>query len=192
MDFNRDDPKAVWQNQPTETSTMTLKLIRQRARHLHARTRLELFSNIGMGVITVAIAGPGVVLARNWIPRVAFALAIVWTLAGQFFIHRGMWSRTMPGDAALGTGLEFYRREVERRGYLFRSVLRWSFGPVVLAICGVILVFSGIATKEGKSVRAMMPFCTLFAVWMVAFLLLRSRRQRALQREMDDLQDSER
>jgi len=31
------------------------------------------------------------------------------------FLNRGMWAATLPQDAALSTGLESYRREVERR-----------------------------------------------------------------------------
>ena len=40
------DPKEIWQNQPTEKPTMTLKLIRQRARELHAKTRSKLLGTL--------------------------------------------------------------------------------------------------------------------------------------------------
>ncbi len=37
--FPNDDPRAVWQSQPTEASNMSLLLIRQKARQLRAQTR---------------------------------------------------------------------------------------------------------------------------------------------------------
>jgi hypothetical protein len=44
-----------------------------------------------------------------------FAFALASSLAGLYFLNRGMWSAVMPGDAGLATGLEFRRREIECR-----------------------------------------------------------------------------
>jgi hypothetical protein len=33
----------------------------------------------------------------------------------------------------------------------------------------------------------MMPFCTLFVLWIVSIIVQRSRGQRALEREIDEL-----
>jgi len=43
-----------------------------------------------------------------------FAVALAWSLAGLYFLNRGMWSAEMPGDAGLSTGLEFCRLQLER------------------------------------------------------------------------------
>lgn len=68
---------------------------------------------------------------------------------GPYFLNRGMWSTTvMPGDAELSTGLEFCRREIERRHCLLRRVLLWSFGPVLLATGAFVLALAMIGTKR--------------------------------------------
>jgi hypothetical protein len=76
----------------------------------------------------VAISGTGVFLAPDFAARVVFGLAIPWALAGQYFLQRGMWSATMPADAGLSTGVEYYRREIDQRRNLFAGGLRWMFG----------------------------------------------------------------
>jgi len=63
----------------------------------------------------------------------AFALAIVWTLAGQYFVDRGSLSEAAQ-DCPSTPVSQSYRREVERQRYLSSRFLLWSFGPAVLAI----------------------------------------------------------
>ena len=187
-----NDPRTIWQNQPVEPSAMTLETIRRKARKLHAKTRRELIGSIAAPLTVAVFSGLGAAIFSDPLQRAVFALAIAWALAGQFFIHRGMWSATLPGDAALTPGLEFYRREIERRRNLFRRVLQWSFGPLVLAIAALLLpiVTGGIA--ERGAFRNMIPFLTLLALWLVGFFVVRMRQQRELQREIEELNDIER
>lgn len=190
---SRNDPRTIWQTQPTEPSTMTLEMIRRKARELHAKTRRELLRNIATPLVVAAFAGLGIIAqAQDPVQRTTFAVALAWSLIGQYFLNRGMWSATLPGDAALSTGLEYYRREVERRRYLFRRVLEWSFGPVVLAIGALILpaVIGGIRNRG--LFANMMPFLALVVIWVAAFFVLRVRGQRELQREIAELKDVER
>ena len=139
-----DDPKTIWQGQPTEPSTITVETIRRKAREFHAKTRRELFANTMAALIAVAFSGYGILRTRNSLLLV-FALAIAWAAAGQYFLHRGMWSGMPPGNAALRTGLEFYRGEIERRRHVFSRVLQWSFGPLVLSIVAWIAMMIGVA-----------------------------------------------
>src|SRR2546427_11374395 len=133
-DPSRNDVRTIWQNQPVEPSAMTLETIRRKARELHAKTRRELLGNIAAPLAVVVFSGLGAANFDDPLQRTVFALALARALAGQFFLHRGMWSATLPGDAALTTGLEFYRRGVERRRHPVLPVLAWSFwalGPSV-------------------------------------------------------------
>src|SRR6185312_14273978 len=107
--FGGGDPKTIWKNQPTEGSAVTLEKIRQKAQELHARTRRELFGNIAVVLITGGFSGFGISRTHDPGLRVVFAVSIVWALAGQYFLHRGMWSAVLPGDAGVSSGLEFYR-----------------------------------------------------------------------------------
>ena len=184
-DPSGNDLRTIWQNQPVEPSAMTLETIRRKARKLHARTRRELLGNIVAAPLGVVVfAGLGAAIFDDPLQRTAFALALAWALAGQYFLHRGMWSATLPGDAALISGLEFYRREIERRRYLFRRVLQWSIGPVLLAIGALLLPI--VTTERGVFLK-MIPFLTLLAIWIAGVFVIRMRGQRELQREIEEL-----
>jgi hypothetical protein len=194
-DSSGNDPRAVWQNQPTEPSAMTLEKIRKKTQELHAKTRRELIKSIAGPLIVVAICGFGIRLPDP-VLRAILAFAIAWSLTGQYFLNRGMWSATLPGDAALRTGLESYRREVERRRFLFSRIMLWHFGPVVFAIAILVVVIAnlgignrGMLLKE--ALFNMSPFLTLIVIWIAAVFVIRMRQQRELQREIDELREIE-
>jgi hypothetical protein len=189
-DFHGKDPKTIWQNQPIEASTMTLEEMRQKARELHSKTRRELLGSIAVPLIVIGLSGWGVIITYDPVMRLMFGFAIAWALAGQYFLHRGMWPATLPGDAALSTGVEFYRLEITRRRYLFDRVLPWSFGPAVLSIGAWILEIVRMGNKNNlnPSVK-MIPFFTLLVIWLVTVFVLRMRQQRELQREIDQLDE---
>lgn len=189
-DFLNDNPKKIWQKQPKEAPTMTLEMIRQRASESRSKTRRELFGSIATVLIVVAICGFGIYHASSAVVRLVFVAAIVWVLAGQGLLHRGMWSASGPADATLKTGLEFYRRELERQQDLIGRVLRWSFGPVILSVGTLIVVLVEMATGRSLPIRSVMPFGSLFVIWVVAFLVRRSRGQRKLRQEIDELRMS--
>ena len=120
-----------------------------------------------------------------------FALALAWSLAGLYFLNRGMWSAVMPGDAGISTGLEFCRREIERQRDLVRRVLLWTFGPIMLAIGTFILALAMVSTKDKGLFPNGLPFLIAIVVWIFAYFTIRVREQRELQREFDELNDIE-
>jgi hypothetical protein len=201
-DSSENDPRTIWQNQPTEPSIMTLEKIRQKTQELHAKTRRQMIGNSIMPLAVFAFYGYGIAKFSNPALRTIFACAIAWSLAGQYFLNRGMWSAMLPGDAALSTGLESYRREVERQRSLFGRFMLWQFGPLMFAIATLILLILtlGIRNREmplnGAILRGallkMSPFLTLMAIWIVSFFVIRMRAQRQLQREIDELNEIER
>jgi len=120
-----------------------------------------------------------------------FAIALAWSLAGLYFLNRGMWSAVMPGDAGLSTGLEFCRREIERQRDLVRRVLLWTFGPIMLTIGTFILALAMVSTKDRGLFPNGLPFLIAIVVWIFAYFTIRVREQRELQREIDELNDIE-
>jgi hypothetical protein len=188
-----DNLKTIWQDQPTEAPTMTLETIRLKANEYRSKTRRTLFSNISTVAIVVGFSVFGILHTSSAGSRLVFAIAIAWALVGQSLLQRGMWSERMPADATFSTGLEFYRREVEQQQDLARRVLEWSFGPVVLSICTLVVTF--FESTRGGSLRlrviSSMPFTLLFAIWIIAFFVLRSRDQRRLRQEIEALSDIE-
>ena len=191
-DFQDDDPKTIWQNQPTEASTVNLVLIRQKARELHARTRRQLWGTMTVPLIVAILYAlclrqfPGL----QQVLHLLFAFLLAWSLAGLYFLNQGKWPAAIPPDAGFATGLEFCRREIQRQHDCFRRDLLWSFGPVLLAIATLV---AALAIVAGTQIFAhAMPFMTLVFVWIVAYFVIRERRHRALQREIDELSDVER
>ncbi|MDA1313636.1 MAG: hypothetical protein O2968_09905 [Acidobacteria bacterium] len=90
---------------------------------------------------------------------------------------------------------------VEGKRRLFRNLLRWGLGPVILALAAFVwsIVRVG-ASSQGSHPTAdasrlfpqMALFLTLLAVWIIAVVVMRLRGQRELQREIDELDDIER
>lgn len=188
-DSPNDNLKTIWQDQPTEAPTMTLEMIRLKVNEYRSKTRRALFGSISTVAIVIAFSVFGMLLTSHTGNRLVFAVAIAWALAGQGFLHRGMWSESLPVDATFSTGLEFYRREVKRQQDFVRRILEWSFGPVVLSGCTLIVTFFVITRGVSLRMKAIsvMPFTALFVIWIILFLVLRSRGQRKLRRELDEL-----
>ena len=191
-DSSGNDPRTIWQNQPTETTTMTLKLVRWKGRELHAKTRKHLLGTLAGPLAAVFFYALAIRLFSplQQLLHPLFALALVWSLAGLYFLNRGMWSAVMPGDAGLSSGLEFCRREIERRCHLLRRVLLWSFGPVLLTIGAFILVL--VIQAGDRIFPNAIPFMALVLIWIAAYFVIRMREQRELQREIAELDDIER
>jgi MFS family permease len=175
---------------------MTLLLIHQKTQQLHRKTRHELFAGITVALFIAALSGFGIWWVHAAVLRAAFALAIAWTLTGQYFVDRGTLSNTAQLDVSLSTSLESYRREVERRRYISGRFMLWSFGPIVLAIGALstyllTLVWNHGAWSHGY-LWSTMPFFTLLGLWFIGVFVLRMRHQRELQREIDQLNEVER
>jgi hypothetical protein len=185
--------RTIWLNQPTEKPTMILKLIEQRSRKLRAKTRRGLIGTVA-GPLAAGFfyaysmkAFP----ALRQVLQPSFAFAVAWGLAGLYFLNRGMWSAAMPGDLGLNTGLEVCRLEVERQRDLVRRSLVWSFGPAILAIATFVLALALVSPGARGIFPNGLPFLIVLVVWIVSWFVIRSREQRELQRELDELKDLE-
>jgi len=192
-DFPENDPRKIWQDQPKEPSTVTSKMIRMKVQDLHTKTRANLWASWAGPLAVGGLSAYGIKLVHGVFPvlEAAFVFAVVWSLAGIYFLNRRMRSAAMPGDAALSTGLEFYRREVERLRVLYGRVLLWSFGPIVLAIATFILFLVLVSRGKIRELLKGMPFFILIIIWMFGYFFMRTRERRQLQREIDDLNDIE-
>lgn len=191
-DPSGNDPKQIWQSQPRGISTVTSeKMIRRRAQKLHRKTRWERLSTLVAPIGVLAFSALGISMGYNPVQRAVLAIAFAWSVAGMYALNRGTWPAALAGDAALATGLEFCRREIERRLYLFRRVMQWAFAPIVLAVGAFVVPGIRIALKERGTFANMAPFLTLFALWIIGVFVIRSWKWRRLQRDIDELNDIE-
>ncbi len=192
-DPSGNDPRTIWQSQPRGISTVTLeKMIRRRAQKLHKKTVRDRLGSVAGPVCTIAFSALGNALGYNPVQRVLFALAIAWSLAGVYVLNREKWQAGLAGDAALATGLEFCRREIERLRYFHRQFLQWVFAPIVLAIGALVVPQMGSGFRSGGTIAKMIPFLTLLALWMVGVLVIRRVRWKELRQDIDELNDIER
>lgn len=186
-DLPGDGPRNIWLQQPTEKSNMTLTLIRQRSRDLRARTRKKLLGTAAGPVAAAAFY----LFGMKWFPALQpvlqplFAAAFLWSIAGIYFLTRGMRAAEMPEAAGISSGLEFCLAEMERQRNFLGRVLWWSFGPVLFTI-GTFVVALGTAAKGGIFPQAL-PFISLVVIWIVAYFVIRLREQQTLRREIAEL-----
>ena len=194
-DSSTNDPKSIWQNQPTEPSKMTLVMIRHKTQQLREKTRRALLTEIAVSVFLVCFYAVWIWWFHSAELRAALAFAIVWTLAGQYFVDRGSLSQLAQWDVSVNTGLKSYRREVERRRYVSSRFLLWYFGPALLAVGAFSTYFLTLDWNHGTwsqgYLRATAPFFTLVILWLVGIFVTRIRQQRELQREIDQLNEVE-
>jgi hypothetical protein len=186
-----NDLKKLWQNQPREEIAMTLEMIHDKAQKLRARNRRELFGNLATIPLAIGISWFGFFHTHDPAYRSVFVVAVAWAVLGQYLVYRRMWSATPPERSASMNGLDFYRREINWRRNLLGRFLQWTLGPIVLCVGMLILLLTGMARSVGKP-GAALPFTTLAVVWLVAVFVLRSRDQRELRQEMDQLNKIER
>jgi hypothetical protein len=188
-DSSGNDPKTIWQSQPREISTVMLeRMIRRRAQDLHAKTLRERLGSLAGPVCSIAFSAWGIAEGYNPVQIMVFAVAIAWSLAGVYVLNRGGWQATLPGDAALATGLEFCRREIEWRIHIHRRILQWCIAPIMLAIGAFFVPVMRSAVRE--NVKAI-PFFALLVLWIVCFFVIRVRQWRTLQQEIEELNDIE-
>jgi MFS family permease len=188
--FQQEDPKAIWQEQQTETSTMSLILIRQKARQLRSRKRRQALGTVVAPIVVAFFYGVCIKQFPHIHPllHAVFVLSLVWSVAGVYLLSRAISSEVMPGDAGFTTGLEFCRREMERQLSYLGGALLWSFGPIVLAMAMLVATLAARASVFPRGI----PLITLALVWIAAYLVIRARQQRDLERELDELIKMER
>jgi len=187
-----NDPKTIWQSQEREISTVPLeRMIRRRAQKLHTRAVWERLGSVAGPMGTIAFSALGIATGYNPVQLVAFAIAVAWSLAGAYVLNRGMWQGRLAEDAALATGLEFCRREIERGIYVQRRFLLWVFAPIILAVGALVVPQLANGFKAGGMLANSIPFFSLFALWIIGIFVIRRLRWRELQRDIDDLNDIE-
>ena len=172
---------------------MISKLIAQKSHELRTRTRRGLMGTVPTPLVLGIFYWYSMKSfpALRQVLQPPFLFAVAWGLAGVYFSNRGMWSAAMPGDLGLKTGLQACRLEIERQRNLARRVLVWSFAPLMLTVATFILALALIPPRGRGIFPNGLPFLIVLVVWIVLFFVLRSREQRKLQREIDELKEIE-
>lgn len=187
-EFPMNDPKRIWQNQPTESFTMSLAEIRRKAQRLQTKARLATLARIVIGLVLCVAFARASIRMQDMVPRFGYGVLSLWSLYGAWQSYKWIWPRKLAADAALGTSLDFYRGELERQRDYGRHI--WRRAGLTFCFVGVALVILPGLIKALDTPRLLLnavPFFALLITWFVLFFTMRKRNQQKLQREIDEL-----
>jgi hypothetical protein len=187
-EFRLNDPKKIWQRQPTEPIKMPLDEIRRKAQKFQTKSRLKVLAAIVIGLfLCVAFARMSAVV-QDVIPRIGWGVMSLWGLYGAYAAYKWIWPRRLAEDATLGTSLDFYRSELERRRDYERHI--WRRSGLIYCFAGVALALIPELIPALETPRLLLkaaPFFVLLVLWFVLFFYIRKRNRLNLQREIDEL-----
>jgi CDP-diglyceride synthetase len=129
---------------------------------------------------------------HEWFLRIGSGLVIAGAAYMMFQLHRRGSATSAPADLGLTTGLDFYRKELERQRTLLSGVWRWCLGPFVPGLA--VITLGAAITNPAHSPRAWLFAGSYAVVVAVAFWLVARLNQRCagrLQRQIDELNAAE-
>ncbi len=178
------DLGAVWRAQPEEKLAVKLEqLANRRTRELYSSTRAEILTSIGAALFFVAVMELRFAAEQGLVLQIGLLAIVAWVLISLYRFRDRIRHKAPARDALAATGLEYYRKELERRRDHLRNAWVWH-GPLFLA-CMIFVLTVMRRTLFGRAWRVL-PLVLLLAVW-TAFGVWRRRRQaREVQREIDD------
>ena len=137
------DLRLIWMDQPEERTVMTLDdFVNRRTRELHASTRSEIVMSISAALLFTAVVAWRFASVHERLPQLGVAAVLAWVLVSLYVFRDRIWRPEAPGNGALAaTGVDHYRRQLQRRRAHLRNAWLWH-GPLLLAclvLAGVIL-----------------------------------------------------
>lgn len=186
-----NDTRNVWQNQKPEGIRMSVDEIRRRAGKLQKKIFWRNLVEYAAGLMVVVCFGFYFWRTSDALTRGALGLFIAGVLYVMWHLHRHGSSRSLPADLGLASGIEFYRRELERQRDLLASVWAWYLGPL---IPGFVALRLALASPHHRHTGLYMypklastKEMLLLALVFVLVWLLNHRAARRLQRQIDEL-----
>jgi FtsH-binding integral membrane protein len=187
-EFHLNDPKKIWQEQPTEPIKMSLEEIRRKAHKLQTKSRLKVVAAMAIGLFLCIAFARMAVVVEDVIPRIGWGMLSVYGLYGAYAAYKWIWPGRLAEAATLCTSLDFYRSELERKRDYERHIWRRSGVPFCFAGLALAIIPELIpALQTPRLLLNAAPFFVLLAIWFVLFFFIRKRNRVKLQREIDEL-----
>jgi len=182
------DLGAVWRNQPEEERKVNLqRLVNRRTQDLYATTRGEILMSIGAACFFIAVSWQRFEPAPDRLQQLGFAAMIAWVLISLIWFRDWIWRKYAPrGDALAATGVEHYRKELERRRDHLRNAWLWH-GPLILACLTLVATVLGKAFPGLQRLLTVLLLVIALAVWTGFDIWRRRRQAQELQREIDQI-----
>ncbi|WP_321474564.1 hypothetical protein [uncultured Paludibaculum sp.] len=182
------DPQAVWKNQPEETSAVALnQIVDRRTQTLYANTRSEIIVSITAALFFLAVLAWRLAPPLDALRQAGYAVILLWVLATVYRFRDRIWRRDQPHPSAVAApGIEYYRRELERRRDHLTNEWLWH-GPLLLACLLFAVSFLGKSLPSSQRMRGVLPLVLVLAVWAGLGFWRRRRQARDIQREIDEI-----
>ena len=181
-DLPADNLRSLWQNQSTEPIHMSLEEIRQKAERFQKRVRNR---NLREYVAAAfVIVGFGYFMWLRPATRLGGGLLLAATVYVLYHLHARGSAKAVPESLALGTCLEFHRRELERQRDLLRDVWRWYLLPFVP---GLLAFVAPALMRHPEQWTRALPVMLLWPAMFYAIWRLNKRAADKLQSQIDEL-----
>ena len=96
---------------------------------------------------------------------IGIGAVVVWVAISLIWFRRRIWRpAALPAGAVAAPGLEYYRKELERRRDHLRNAWVWH-GPLVLACLTLVTILTGRASPGLDRLPRVLPMVALLAVW---------------------------
>ena len=189
-----NDPRNVWQNQPTEDFKMSAAELRLKAQKFEKRVSRRNLREYVASAIVIAIFGSYIWLYPSALARTGSVLIIAGTLFMVWALHKRGAARTMPAGLEFRSSVEFHRKELLRQRDLLRGIWWWYLLPFVPGLFVCCLAGLERALKEPDASAHQGAIVVSFGVQMVVFALffvgiwwLNHRGANKIQRQIDAL-----
>ncbi len=198
VEFPINDPRNVWQEQPTEGFKMSADQLRLKAEKRQKGARSQVLCDAITGPILSVFFGWNLIKVNHvwwvlghplslWSTRMGLGLLSLWGLALPFLLYKWVWPARLAPDAPLNTTLQWYRSQLEK-GRDFDQRVWLILIPVFvgIALTGVPALISSLGNPR-EFILNSLPFLVLLAIWLPIFLYLRKRRRGRRQQEIEQL-----
>lgn len=192
-EFPMNDPRNIWQNQPTEPFKMSADQLRLKAQQRQRKAHFEAVYSIIIGLTLSVFFAWGSARGGEVFPRMGLGLLSLWCLYFAYHTYRWIWPGRLAPNGTLNTTLESYRRELEKRRDYGRHI--WRRAGLTFCFLGLAMVIVPALIKsldDPRLLRNVAPVLVLLAIWFPTFFFIRKRKQRKLQREIEELRAFER
>ncbi len=212
-EFPMNDPRNIWQKQPTEAFKMSADQLRHKAEKRKRTARFSVLYSIVISVILFVILARELATVPEWFSplvlgplslwsiRIGLGLLCLWSIYFPYWAFRRIWPGRLTPDATLNTTVQSYRSELERqrdygRNTWVRGGLAFAFFGMAMVMVPMVMVRVPVLIKATpvtgpRLLLDVAPFLLLAMAWAVMFYM-RNRSRQKLQQEIEQLHAFER
>jgi Flp pilus assembly protein TadB len=182
------NPQNVWLSQRLEGTRMSVDDLRRKAAKFRTKISWRNAREYAAALVVAVFLAFQYAHTPEVLTRVGFGLMILGMCYLVWQLHRQGAARTLPAEMGLASGLEFFKRELERQRDMLQSVAKWYLAPLLPGYLVLEVAFARTNPGHLKHfVVSFIIFNLVTAVVVVFIWKLNQRAARRLQERIDDL-----